>query len=316
MGEVMPSADARAVVIVSGGGALTPFTTPTLACSTDAGYLSAGNTATAMRDYLLAQGKQVFTVPTRPDWGVVDDSTSDDFGPFTGCPEVLPEHLTIMSAGDISGGGERLARFLHFLRTDYGITEIDFVGHSNGGLWARSAIWVLKQTGAPITVRSLVTVGTPHEGSVPGRFTFNEIGLDAFQGNAFAEKFNQDWVPYANAGDKGINREDTEKYLVGPGGWNAAQGSALDGIPVTLLAGTYFSEDGGDPTVWPNDATVSRSSAWAEHIPDAIMPIRTRWEAPLVHSIFTSNYAGIDWSYALTWNAESHARINEAIDDA
>ncbi|MFM9135968.1 MAG: alpha/beta hydrolase, partial [bacterium] len=128
--------------------------------------------------------------------------------------------------------------------------------------------------------------------------------------------FNQDWVPYADAGDKGINREDTEKFLMGPDGWNAAQGNALDGIPVTLLAGSYFQVDDGDPTVWPNDATVSRSSAWAERIPDALMPIRTRWEGPLVHSIFTCNYAGLDWQRALTWNVDALARVSEAIDAA
>ena len=310
------SADSRAAVIVSGGGATTPFTTPTRGCSTQDGFLSAGNTATALRDYLLAHGKQVYTAPTKMTWGVVDDSARDDFGPFTGCPVILPEHLTIMSAGDISGGGERLARFLHFLRTDYGVTEVDLIGHSNGGLWARSAIWVLKQTAAPITVRSLITLGTPHEGSVPGRFTWKEIELDALEGNAFAEKFNQAWVPYADAGDKGINREDTEKYLLGPDGWNAAQGNVLDGIPITLLAGTYFQEADGDPTVWPNDATVSRSSAWAERVPESIMPNPTRWEAPLVHSIFTCKFADLDWQQALTWNTAALARVEQALDEA
>ena len=309
-------ADSRAVVIVSGGGATTPFTTPTRACSTSDGYLSAGNTATALRDYLLAHGKQVYTVPTRSDWGVVDDSASEEFGPFKDCPIVLPEHLTIMSAGDIGWGGERLTRFLLHLHSDYGVTEVDLVGHSNGGLWSRAAIWVLKHTDAPITVRSLITLGTPHEGSVPGRFTFNEIGLDAFKGDAFAIKFNQDWVPYANAGDKGINREDTERFLMGPDGWNTAQGSVLAGIPITLLAGTYFQLADADPTVWPNDATVSRSSALAERIPDSILPSPTRWEAPLVHSIFTCKYADLDWQKALTWNADALARVNQAIDEA
>ena len=35
-----------------------------------------------------------------------------------------------------------------------------------------------------------------------------------------------------------------------------------------------------------------------------------------MHGILTSNYAGVDRSYALTGNAESLARINEAIDAA
>ena len=49
-----------AVVIMSGGDAVSPFTTPDLACAVG---LAAGNTATALRDRLLAEGHQVYTAP-------------------------------------------------------------------------------------------------------------------------------------------------------------------------------------------------------------------------------------------------------------
>ena len=59
----------RAVVIMSGGGAVSPFTTPTQACSSDDGFLEAGNTDTALRESLLAAGKQVYTAPAMVPWG-------------------------------------------------------------------------------------------------------------------------------------------------------------------------------------------------------------------------------------------------------
>ena len=310
-------AASRAVVIVSGGGATTPFTTPTQACKDGDGFLSAGNTATGLRDHLLNAGKQVFTAPTMAGWGTVAEPDPKSFGPFSGCPTALPESMTIMATGDISAGGERLARFLGHLHTKYGITDVDLVGHSNGGLWSRSAIWVLKHTDdPPVTVRSLTTLGTPHEGSVPGRYTWNEIGIEACMGDAFCEAFNKAWVPYAEKGDKGINREDTVTYLNGPDGWNAAQGDALQDIPVTLIGGTYFDKAGGDPTVWPYDGIVSRSSAWASSLPDSVIPHRTCWSGPLTHSIFVSDFAKSDWSTAMTWNKDALERVNQAIENS
>ena len=56
-------AENRAVVIMSGGGAVSPFTTPTQACSDEAGFLAAGNSDTALREYLLEMGKEVYTAP-------------------------------------------------------------------------------------------------------------------------------------------------------------------------------------------------------------------------------------------------------------
>lgn len=318
------TAGSRAVVIVSGGGATTPFTTPTEACSSEEGFLTAGNTATGLRDYLLAQGKQVYTAPTNADWGEVVDPDPTSFGPFKDCAITLPESLTIMSAADIDLGGERLARFIDHLNSEYGVTEVDLVGHSNGGLWSRAAIKVLQWTDSPVAVKSLTTLGTPHEGSVPGRYQWGEIGIDACMGNSFCEQFNNAWVPYANIGDKGINREDTEKYLNGPTGWNLAQGNVLDAIPVTLIGGAAFEEPGGSPVDWPYDGVVSVFSAWAQSVPDAIMPHRTCWQGPLTHSIFvTEAYNQMmkptppwDWQTAMTWNTDALARVNQAIDES
>ena len=306
----------RAVVIVSGGGAISPFTTPDQACSDENGFLPAGNTDSALREYLLERGKQVYTAPAMVPWGTVADPDPKSFAPFKDCPIVLPESMTIMSAGDIDESGEKLARFIGYLHSEYGITDVDLVGHSNGGLYSRAATRILKQTDAPVTVRSLTMIGTPNNGSVPGSYTWGEFSKADCRGNKFCETFNDSWLNYAAQSDLGLNREDTMRYLDGPPGWNPAQAGYLEGIPVTLLAGTYFSADGGDARMWPYDGITSRYSAWAEGVSDEVIPWRTCWQGPLTHSIFVSNAAGLPWDTALTWNSEALARVNQALDEA
>jgi triacylglycerol lipase len=123
-------AGTRAVVVVSGGPSVSPFTTPSQACTTG---LAASDTATAIREYLLEQGHQVYTSPMMAGRGPVTDQTG--FGAFGNCPVTLPEIMTIDTTGDVDLGGEHLARFLTYLHTDKGVNEIDLVGHSWGGMW-------------------------------------------------------------------------------------------------------------------------------------------------------------------------------------
>lgn len=323
-GDSESPATSRAVVIMSGGGAVSPFTTPTQACSSDAGFYSAGNSDTALRDYLLAQGKQVYTAPAMVPWGTVSEPDPTSFAPFKDCPEVLPESMTVMSGGDIDAAGEKLARFVNYLHDEYGVTDVDFVGHSNGGLFSRAAIRILRQTQAPVVVRSLTMLGTPNNGSVPGSYTWGEFTKADCLGESFCEQFNQNWLTYAEQTDLGLNRADTFRYLDGPPGWNNAQVGYLDGIPVTLLAGEVFTAAGGDPRMWPNDGITSRYSAWAAGVSDAVIPWRTCWAGPLTHSIFvTDAYNQMmkvlpPWGEqtALTWNTDALARVDRAIDES
>lgn len=309
---------------MSGGGAVSPFTTPTHACSSEDGFLSAGNTDSALREYLLATGKQVYTAPAMVPWGTVAEPDPTSFGPFKECPDALPESMTVMSFGDIDAAGEKLARFVTYLHDEYGVTDVDFVGHSNGGLFSRAATRILRQTHAPVTVRSITMLGTPNDGSVPGSYTWGEYTKADCRGNVYCERFNETWLGYAAQNDLGLNRENTFKYLNGALGWNRAQAGYLDGIPVTLLAGAAFTADGGNPTMWPNDGITSRSSAWATGVSDAVIPWRTCWVAPLTHSIYvTDDYNTVmkpqppwDWQTALTWNTDALARVDRAIDEA
>jgi hypothetical protein len=138
-------AGTRAVVVVSGAFSVSPFTTPSQACTAG---LAAGDTATAIREYLLKQGYQVYTAPMMAGRGPVTDQTG--FGAFGNCPVALPEIMTVDTTGDLDLGGKYLARFLTYLHTDKGVNEVDIVGHSAGGRWSRAAIHVLKATSSPV----------------------------------------------------------------------------------------------------------------------------------------------------------------------
>jgi pimeloyl-ACP methyl ester carboxylesterase len=312
----MASKQSRAVVLVSGGATRTPFTTPTQACKDGDGFLAAGNTFSALRKFLLGKGKHVFTAPVMDNWGVVEEAPNDTVGPFTKCPMPLPASMTILSTGDWNAGGERLVRFLEYLNTRYGITDVDLVGHSNGGMWSRAAIKVLKDINSPIKVRSLVTLSTPHTGSTPPRFYAKEIDLAACMGNDFCMETVQKWGELVEAKDKGLSALNTVWYASGPGGWNAAQGSALRGIPVTLLGGSYLQVTGGDSSLWPYDGTVSRYSALAQGVTSEVIPWRSCWQGPLVHWIGWSDKLKIPRDMSITDNPKAMARVNLAIDEA
>lgn len=73
----------RTVVIVSGGDAVSPFTTTTQGCGRG---LSAGNTDTALREALIEVGMTVFTAPAMNSRTAVQEPDPDDFGAFGDCP--------------------------------------------------------------------------------------------------------------------------------------------------------------------------------------------------------------------------------------
>lgn len=66
------------------------------------------------------------------------------------------------TAGDLHRSGERLAALLRRLSTEHPGVPIDVVAHSLGGLVARAA---LTEPTAPVAVRTLVTLGSPHQGA-------------------------------------------------------------------------------------------------------------------------------------------------------
>lgn len=297
----------RAVVLMSGGDAVTPFTTPDAACRSG---LAAGNTHTALREHLLGRGHLVFTAPAQNGRGVVTDPDPASFGAFGDQPEVLGEQVTVNSVGDIDLAGEHLARFLQLLSERYGVDEVDLIGHSNGGLFARSAIRTMGLLGIGVRTRSLTTLGTPWMGSLPLRVGYGEVPESALMGQELAIRFATEMTAHANATDLGLAPENTYRYLVGPGRWNDFQVGVLDDIPVHTVAGTWFEAESGDPELWPNDGLVTRFSALAAGLPDVVAPRRVAASFPVTHSIFVSDAAGLPWETGMTWNPDVLAAVD------
>jgi pimeloyl-ACP methyl ester carboxylesterase len=297
---------------MSGGDAVSPFTSPQAACGAG---LAAGNTDTAVRQHLLDRGHAVFTAPAMNAPGVVVEPDPASFGAFGDMPPVLPEHLTVNSVGDIDAAGASLARFVGHLHDTYGVDEVDWVGHSNGGLFARSATRILRRSGTPVTVRSLTALGTPWLGGVPTRYVAGEITIEQAAGDPHLVALFEGFKERAAEADLGLVAEDTEGFLCGPDGWNAAQAGVLDGIPVLLVAGTWFEGFEGDPAVWPLDGLVSRSSALALGLDADVLPMATRLEFPVTHSIWVSDQCGLPWPTGMTWNPDVLDAVAGFLDD-
>ena len=309
-GEKRPAG--AAVVVVSGGDAVSPFTTPDQACATG---LAAGNTDTAIREYLLGKKYTVYTSPAMNGRGQVVDQQG--FGAFGVCPVTLPENMTVNSIGSIDTAGEHLARFVNWLNKEKGVTDVDFVGHSMGGLYSRAAIRVLATTDSPVKVRSLTTIGSPWQGTYLSDYANDLIPMTECQGDKLCEGAMRDFRVRTLQLMSGSGREANKAFLMGSNGWNQFQSGVLDKIPVTLIAGNRFKLPGpGNPAVWPNDGIVAEESALAKGISDPVLPHRRCYAFDDTHSIFVSNQAGLDWKTALTWDPRVFEALEQAIENA
>lgn len=300
-----------AVVIVSGGAAISPFTTPSAGCT---GGLSAGSTDTGLREGLLAEGLAVYTSPAnvgnRP---VIADP---EFGGFSHPPEVLPVELTVNAVGPIDAAGERLAAFLSFLVEREGCSRVHLVAHSMGGLFSRAAIRVLRDQGSALRIASLTTLGTPWNGSYAADHANGDLPIEVAGGDRVTEQIIADFITLRDGVSGGAAEQVTRRYLTGSDGWNERQRGVLDGIPLIILAGDHFRLDGGDAAAWPHDGLVQLSSAVAEGIsPEVALP-RLVQVFPDVHSIYFAEPFGLPWERALTWDPEVRSVVLQAIRDA
>jgi len=300
----------RAVVLVSGGDASTPFTSPHTACRSG---FAAGITNSALREHLLGRSLPVFTAPAHNRRGPVIAPGPDTDDCFADCPEVLAGHLTITSTADIDLAGERLNRFIDFLHRHHAVDEVDFVGHSNGGLFARAAIRILREVGSAVRVRSLTTLGTPWHGAFGLRYLAGEIDISACAGDAWCEQMMAAAVAEAAARDLGLCAQNTSRYLDGPHGWNPAQSGVLDEVPVLLIGGDRFTNTAGDPQLWPFDGYVSLHSALASDVDDTVLPNRRQMIRPDTHSIVVSRQLGLADETGLTADPEVLAAVAEFI---
>ncbi|AQT83011.1 hypothetical protein B1R94_21830 [Mycolicibacterium litorale] len=303
----------RAVVLVSGLASISPYTSPDAACTQG---LAAGSADTALREHLLDRGHTVFTAPSMAGPGPVRDQTG--FGAFAGCPAPLAADLTVDSTGGIDAAGAQLARFIDWLHTEHQVDEIDLVGHSMGGLYARAAVRTLRSGGAPVAVRSLTTIGTPWQGSYLADFAENSVPLSDCGGDQFCESQMQGYAKdIAAVYVSGSARELAQSYLMGAGGWNSAQAGVLDDIPVTVIGGNHFTAAReADAAVWPNDGVVELRSALAVGIDDAVLPHRRCVVVDDTHSDYVSMIADLPRETALTWDPRVLDAVAAAIDAA
>ena len=301
----------RAVVIVSGGDAISPFTTPDQACR---GGLAAGSTDTALRAALLESGFVVYTSPAHAGEGPV--TVDNGFGGFREPPEQLPANLTVNSIGPIDTAGVHLASFLTYLQAEFGIASVDLVGHSMGGLFSRSAIAELSRRGSDLRIRSLTTIGTPWQGSFPADYANGDISLAAARAHPSTAAIMIEFKKRVEAEAPGASTQVTRRYLTEAGGWNDRQAGVLHGIPVTLIGGDHFRSAGGSPDVWPHDGLVTISSALAAAVPRAVLHQSPALTFNDVHSLFFAHEFGLPHHKALTWDPEVHHAVVAAIGSA
>lgn len=295
---------ADAVVLVSGGAAVTPFTDPQRAAATG---LAAGNTLTALRAHLLERGVRVFTAPAR--LGVGEVRADAGWQGFDDVPVVLPAEVTVNSVGTIDDAGIALAAFLRRLADEEGLTRIDLVGHSMGGLFARAAIRELGGAG-PRTDR-LVTLGTPWDGAVLGDAVAGEITDADAHGDPATTTILDQAIGYAAAHSQGAAEQVSRRFLRA---WNQAQAGVLDDIAVTALGAGYFSAAVEPTQLWPHDGLVSMRSGRADDVPAVVLPRVERHTFPDdVHSIFFADAFGLPWERALTWNPSVFAVVDAAL---
>jgi pimeloyl-ACP methyl ester carboxylesterase len=294
-----------AVVLVSGGAAVTPYTDPERAAASG---LAAGNTMTALRTHFLDRGIRVFTAPARIGAGEVREDAG--WQGFSEVPVVLPAEVTINAVGRVDDAGVALAGFLRWMAAEHELGSVSLVGHSMGGLFSRAAIREMSGDGP--RVDRLVTLGTPWDGSVLGDFLDGEISEADAKGDPATLQIFAEVRPYADANSQGAAAEVSRRFLRG---WNDAQAGVLDGIPVTAIGAGYFAAATEPRQLWPHDGLVSLASGRADEVPSAVLPRVERHSFPdHVHSIFFADAFGLPWERALTWDPEVFAVVDGALE--
>lgn len=288
----------RAAVIVSGGGSISPFTTPEAACAVG---LAAGNTDTALRAALLDAGTPTFTAPVTVGDGqaIADPGWSG----FAEPPAVLPADMTIDSVGDVEESAACLARFLGHLHEEYGVSEVDIVAHSLGGIISRSAHMQMRLPGgAPVRIISIASIGTPWLGSF-----VRHHDLESMPMPEPAASFAYSLMGHIRQGGRLVAQ------AAAPPLWAAGKEHGLDGLVLTRIAGTYFT---GTREPYPHDGMASRTSAFAVDADPVVFPPAFCHEVPDVHSISFARVMELPWERSITWDPQVMDLVVRAIGQA
>lgn len=248
----------EAVVLVSGFDTQTPFTTPDPSCNGKEG--EAWDPPTGVAAALKAAGRKVFTAPVHQAGGNGLNPCDPD-GPSP------PQADYIDSNGEVDANGAALAGLLAFLRDNYGVQRVQLVGHSDGGLWSRSAI---TQDGAyaGVSILSLTTLGTPHTGSFIADLAIDTEGAKCESESELLRLLCLGLRTSVEAIIDDIGQTATEEltndYLAT---WNPLQ--TIGKCPVTGIAGTFVGAGESQfPYYIPDDGLVGEASALARAAQD------------------------------------------------
>lgn len=284
----------RAAVVVSGGGSISPFTTPAAGCAVG---LAAGSTDTALRAALLDAGIETYTAPVMA--GPGQASADPGWAGFAEPPVVLPADMTIDSTGEVEKSAAKLARFLSHVHDEYGVDEIDIVAHSLGGVISRSAHMQLRDAGAPVRIISLTSVGTPWLGSFVRHYHLETMPMPEP-----AASFALSVMNGIRQGHGLVAQADA------PPIWAAGKEHGLDGLSLTRIAGTYFTGE-GEP--YPHDGMASRTSVFATDADPVIFPHAACHEVDGVHSIWFARVMDLGWERSITWDPAVMEFVVEAV---
>jgi pimeloyl-ACP methyl ester carboxylesterase len=243
------AAPTRAIVLVSGLASSSPFSSPAPACAGKEGpsWGLSGGIAPALK----RAGFKVFTAPVR------EGSAS----PPPACAKPSPGASTWLdSTGDDDANGAALNRFLSFLRRAYRIDVVTLVGHSDGGIWSRSAI--ATHTGAP-AIQGLVTVGSPFAGSPVADLGTTAANMSCAGAGAICPTVQAIVQGIVSKIGGSAVTELSSAYLET---WNPKQ--SLAGCRVTTIEGTAVNPSALPPPqpaisgyYFPSDGLVGKSSA-------------------------------------------------------
>lgn len=292
----------EAVVIVSGGSAISPFTTPEAACRTGQ---PAGSTDSYLRGELLTQGHVVFTAPANAGPGAAERDPG--FAGFDDPCEVLDESLTINSLGSIDEAGAHLVEFLCHLEQRFGYDQFSIVAHSMGGLFSTAALNQLGQS--PLAVPRLITIGTPWDGGFAADYAAGDLALSDADGNPAFEHILTEFADTVQALPQGNAGQQVARRFLRS--WLPQQLAALDALAVTLIGGEAFT---GDGAMWPNDGLVTLDSALAQSLPGPILAQAPRHRFADAHSIYFADLFGLPWDRALTWDPAVIATVCQALE--
>ena len=341
-GAVGASTSNRAVVVIQGGGAPHPFSTPWAAC--DSGR-------PAFVQALVDAGLPTFTAPGF-------SNTQSSTGGETGCPAEPPLETQWNTSGYPTQAGKAVLGFLGWLHATYGYRTFDLVGYSYGGVVSRATSAALHQwpaaavfapgfsyaqlaVDAGVTIPSIVTLNSPHLGSPtydiagdPAKYT---APVARAWGAEFAEAGKGLLVFQTTEGAGAIQVLKTAPHARrDPGGWDARQAGVLDGVALTLVAGDYCgttcapgraSDRGATKKGLRTDGTVPVYSQLIQpcprpcptpprsvYIPAGLLPAGVvRKTFPTVHSTYDANRLKLPKALAASANPAAITYIVDTV---